>query len=126
MMALMVFRCWGTRGIFAILPQHYVGKRYGDEMGQTDIDKRRLKDRVVLPDFGQLPVRVPRDVAAELLTRYFFETSPRTLERWPLRWRRLNGRAHCETRDLFAIAQSKLAAAPAVMSGRQSQYGNSV
>jgi len=70
-----------------------------------------------LPDLDELPVRVPRDVAAQLLTRYFFETSPRTLERWPLRWRRLNGRAHCETRELFALAEAMLSAAPVIAGG---------
>ena len=69
-------------------------------MGMTDIEKRMLKDGAAQPDLGTLPVRVPRDVAAALLSQYFFKISPRTLERWPLAWRRLNGKAHCETKDL--------------------------
>jgi hypothetical protein len=66
---------------------------------------------------SHLPVRVPRDVAAKLVTLNFFEISPRTLERWPLSWCLLNGRAHCETEELFAEAASRLAAAAAVMGG---------
>ena len=88
-------------------------------MGLTDIERRSLTGAGAIPDLSELPVRVPRDVAAELLTRYFFETSPRTLERWPLSWRRLNGKSHCETEQLFAIAQSMLSAAPVIAGGRR-------
>jgi hypothetical protein len=70
------------------------------------------------PSLTDLPVRVDRETGAELLSKYFFKISPRTLERWPLAWRRLNGKAHCETSQLFAIAQDMLAAAPPVMAGR--------
>jgi hypothetical protein len=80
-------------------------------MGLTEIEKRLLTGGVAPPDLGKLPVRVPRKIAAELVTRYYFNTSARTLERWPLTWRKLNGRAHCETQDLFAIAESMLAGA---------------
>jgi hypothetical protein len=67
-----------------------------------------------------LPVRVPRDEAAQLLCKYFFKTHKRSLERWPLAWRLLNGKAHCETAELFALAESMLAASPAVIGGRRS------
>ena len=70
-----------------------------------------------LPDLTDLPARVTREDAATLLTRYFFKTSPRTLERAPLPWRRLNGKAHVETAELFRFAASILAEAPAVMGG---------
>ena len=53
---------------------------------------------------ASLPTRVPRAEAAALVTRYFFRVSPRTLERWPVAWRRLNGRAHADVIDLFAVA----------------------
>jgi len=88
-------------------------------MRTTDIEKLALKRGAALPDLAQLPVRVPRETAAALLSRYYFEVSPRTLERWPLKWRRLNGRAHCETGQLFAVAESILATAPAVLGGRR-------
>jgi hypothetical protein len=84
-------------------------------MGLTDIERRSLS--VAASNLNDLPVRVPRDRAAELVTQIYFEISPRTLERWPLVWRRLNGKAHCETRDLFAVAESMLGAAPAIAAG---------
>jgi hypothetical protein len=68
---------------------------------------------------ASLPVRVPREEGALLISRYFFAISPRTLERWPVHWRLLNGRAHGATRELFAHAAKLLAAAPPIMGGRQ-------
>jgi hypothetical protein len=65
-----------------------------------------------------LPTRVDRKTGAELVTRHFFPISPRTLETWPLPWRHLNGKAVCETTDLFALAQAKLDAAPSTRSTR--------
>jgi hypothetical protein len=69
------------------------------------------------PDLSKLPVRVSRKRAAELITEHFFEISPRSLERWPIAWLQLNGRAHGETAEFFAIAKSKLADATPVMGG---------
>lgn len=40
-----------------------------------------------------LPARVTRIEAARLLKHHYFNVSPRTLERWPLRWRVVNGHA---------------------------------
>jgi hypothetical protein len=71
------------------------------------------------PDLTELPVRLSRDTAAKLLSQYFFEVSPRTLERWPVAWRQLNGRAHAETAELFTHAESMLAAAPVIMGGHK-------
>jgi hypothetical protein len=88
-------------------------------MGLTKIEKRALKGCVALPDLSELPVRVPRDIAAKLITQFFFKVSPRSMERWPIAWRRLNGRAHCETADAFALANSMLEAAPVLMGGRR-------
>jgi hypothetical protein len=64
-----------------------------------------------------LPVRVPRDEAARLIGRLFFQVSPRTLERWPVTWRHLNNRAHVEVAELFAVAQRMLDEAPPVRGG---------
>lgn len=61
------------------------------------------------PDLGGLPARVARPRAAELVTEHYFEISARTLERWPLRWLRVNGKAHCNVAELFAIAEQMLA-----------------
>jgi hypothetical protein len=101
-------------------------------MGMSKIQKRALKGGVVLPDLTALPVhappdlttlpvRTPRDTAAALVSKYYFKISPRTLERWPLTWRRLNGKAHCETAELFAHAELMLAEAPPVMGGHAGQ-----
>jgi hypothetical protein len=86
-------------------------------MGLTDVERRALRG-AALPDLSTPPVRVPRKVAADLVTKYFFDTSPRTMERWSLKWRRLNGKAHCETADLFAEAERRLNEAAVVMGGK--------
>jgi hypothetical protein len=86
-------------------------------MDTTGIEKRVPKRGAALPDLNELPIRVDRETAAKLLTRYYFRVSPRSLERWALAWRLVNGRAHCETAALFAIAESMLACAPPVMGG---------
>jgi hypothetical protein len=76
-------------------------------------------DELPKPNLEDLPRRVDRTVAAQLLTKYFFRVSHRTLERWPLTWRQLNGRSHCETVELFRIAEAMLRAAPSVAGGRR-------
>jgi hypothetical protein len=87
--------------------------------GITDSPKRAASGGIPLPDLTDLPARVTREDAAALLTRYFFKTSPRTLERAPLPWRRLNGKAHVETAELFRFAASILDEAPTIMGGRR-------
>jgi len=71
-----------------------------------------------IPERPEYPVRVNRRVGAELVTRLFFPVSPRTLERWPLPVRHVNGQAVIETDQLFAHARSLLAAAPEIMGGK--------
>ena len=70
-------------------------------------------------DIPDLPARVDRRTAAELVTRHFFSVSPRSLEAWPLAWRHVNGKAHCDVPELFAAAQAKLDAAPPIRGGRR-------
>ena len=70
-------------------------------------------------DFSKLPRNVDRKTAAELVTLHFFQAAPRSLEVWPLHWVLVNGRAHCETRALFACAQEMLDAAPPLHSVRR-------
>ena len=72
------------------------------------------------PDFGDLPQRVDRKAGAALLTFHFFPIAARTLEKWPIAWRMLNGRATCRTRELFAVAKAKVDAAPTLPSIRRS------
>ena len=67
----------------------------------------------------QQPIRVDRETAAQLLNKHYFKVSARSLERWSLTWRILNGRAHCETVDLFEIAETMLSDAPPVIGGRK-------
>ena len=64
------------------------------------------------------PVRVPRDIAAKLVTQYYFTVSSRTMERWPVSWRSLNGKAHVETPELFEAAQQMLDRSPLIRGGR--------
>ena len=71
-----------------------------------------------VPDLSQLPARVDRKRGAELVTRFFFPVSHRTLERWPLPVRHVNGKAVMETRDLLAMAAAELEAAPFLANGR--------
>lgn len=70
------------------------------------------------PDLSALPQRVDRRTGAALVTQNYFPVSPRTLEAAPLVWRRVNGKALCETAELFAWAQAKLDAAPPIRGGR--------
>ena len=71
-----------------------------------------------------LPTRVPRDAAAELVTRHFFRVSKRSLERWPVSVRLLNGRAHLETAELFDVAQRMCDQAPKIRGGLQNAAEN--
>ncbi|MFM2149840.1 MAG: hypothetical protein RLZZ187_2146 [Pseudomonadota bacterium] len=71
------------------------------------------------PDLSTLPRNVDRRVGAELVTRFFFPVSPRSLEVWPLVWRHVNGKAVVATADLFAVAEAKLNAAPRIRGGKR-------
>ena len=73
----------------------------------------------IVPDLSTHPVRIDRETGAALVTKLFFRVSPRSLERWPVSWRTLNGRAHCETAELFAVAEAMLREATPVMGGRR-------
>ena len=68
-----------------------------------------------------LPIRVDRRRGAEIISRYFFPISPRTLEVWPVAWRHLNGRALVETSELLHHARERLAASVAIKGGRRRQ-----
>lgn len=71
------------------------------------------------PDLYTLPRRVDRRMGAELVKRHFFPVSHRSLERWGLTWRHVNGRAVVETAELFAVAEAKLAAATFIRGGKR-------
>ena len=65
-----------------------------------------------------LPARVDRLSGAALISFHLFPISPRTLERWPVTWRRINGRALAETDELLAEAQRRVDSAPAIRGGQ--------
>lgn len=64
-----------------------------------------------------IPARLGRAAAAALVTHHFFPVSARTLERWPVKVRRVNGKALIETVDLIAVAKAKLDNAPPMACG---------
>ena len=51
--------------------------------------------------------------------RYFFPVSHRTLERWPLTGRVVNGRLVFSTAELFAHARALMDAAPPIRGGKR-------
>ncbi len=63
------------------------------------------------------PTRVDRQAGAALISHHLFPISPRTLERWPVTWRRINGRALVDTSELLAEAQHRVNTAPAIRGG---------
>jgi hypothetical protein len=79
----------------------------------------RAAVEAALPDFSALPRHVDRRAGAELVTRFFFPVSARTLEVWPLTWRHVNGKAVVATAELFALADAKLSAAPPIRGGKR-------
>ena len=66
-----------------------------------------------------LPARVDRKRGALIITERYFPVSHRTLETWSITWRRVNGRATCDTYELLAVAQAKLDAAPPLLGGKK-------
>lgn len=64
-----------------------------------------------------LPARLDRASSAVLVSHHFFPVSSRTLERWPLAVRRINGKALIDTRELIAVAKAKIDSAPPVACG---------
>ena len=64
-----------------------------------------------------IPVRTDRKRGAALITLLYFPISPRTLEKWPVTWVRVNGKATTTTAELFAEAEARLAGAPRIRGG---------
>jgi hypothetical protein len=71
------------------------------------------------PDLPAQPTWVDRKSGADLVSRLLFPTTPRAIETWPVTWRLLNGKASCETAELLAVAQAKIAAAPLTRTARR-------
>jgi hypothetical protein len=70
---------------------------------------------------ASLPVRMNRATGAALISQHFFPVSPRTLERWPVSVRRINGKALIDTVELLAVAAAKIESAPPVACGHTSK-----
>lgn len=67
-----------------------------------------------------LPKFANRRDLVDLIHRvYGVRTTPRTLERWPLTWRRVQGRAIAEVAEAFAVVEARISAAPPIRGGRQ-------
>ena len=71
------------------------------------------------PDPAQLPRYADRKQLAAIHTKYFGPQSHRTIETWPLDWRRVNGRAVAEVRQFLAEAQRRFDEAPVIKGGRR-------
>jgi hypothetical protein len=72
------------------------------------------------PDPALLPRFADRKQLAAIHTRYFGPQSHRTLESWPLDWRRVNGRAVASVAQFIAEAQRRFDEAPLIRGGRRS------
>lgn len=57
------------------------------------------------------PRHADRRTLAAIISHEFFPISPRSLERWPLLVRRINGRALYAVKDALAMAEAKMEAA---------------
>jgi hypothetical protein len=57
------------------------------------------------------PRNADRKTLAAIITHELFPISPRTIERWPLVVRKVNGRAICKTSEAIAMAEAKMAGA---------------
>ncbi len=71
------------------------------------------------PDPEKLPRNGDRALLARIHQQYYGPLSPRSLEAWPLEWRRVNGRAVAEVRAFLAEAQRRFDAAPVIRGGRR-------
>lgn len=80
-------------------------------------NKTTTPDAAPLFRLADHPVRVTRRQGAEIISRFFFEISPRSLERWPLPVLRVNGKANIVTEALVTEARKRMAEAAPVMRG---------
>ena len=54
---------------------------------------------------------------AEIHNRYFGKLSPRSLERWPITWRKVNGRNVSSVREFLALSKRRFEGAPLIRGG---------
>ena len=72
----------------------------------------------ILSELPNLPRHGDRKMLAPIITKLVFPVSHRSLEVWPLKWRRVNGHAVAETTEALVHAWHKFNSAPVTMSGR--------
>jgi hypothetical protein len=75
----------------------------------------------IVDELRRLPRFADRRALASAISRFIFPVSHRTLEAWPVRWRRVNGHAVAETREAFTHAWCKFCSSPVVTGGRGSR-----
>ncbi|MBD0271526.1 MAG: hypothetical protein ICV73_06310 [Acetobacteraceae bacterium] len=71
------------------------------------------------PDLAAYPVRMDRRGLAAFITKEFFPISPRSLEKWPLTWQRVNNKAVSLTAEAAAVAEAKLDEATPIRGGKR-------
>jgi len=70
------------------------------------------------PDPDRMPImHGDKTQLAEIHSRYFAKLSPRSLERWPITWRKVNGRNVSSVRDFLALSKRRFDSAPLIRSG---------
>jgi hypothetical protein len=78
------------------------------------------------PNPDLIPIRYgDREQLAAIHHRYWGPLAPRSLERWPLKWRINNGRAVASVREFIGEAERRFAAAPVIRGGRQPKTDSS-
>ncbi len=70
-------------------------------------------------DLTDYPERMDRRQAAAFVTKHYFPVSPRSLEKWPLTWLHVNGKALAATTEYAVVAEAKLAAATPIRGGKR-------
>ena len=76
----------------------------------------------ILDELPNLPRNADRKALADIITRLLSPVSDRSLEVWPLKWRRVNGHSLAATEDA-EFTWRKFAAAPVMKGGRQFMLG---
>jgi hypothetical protein len=71
-----------------------------------------------MPGDAELPSFATRDELARHISATRFSISRRTIERWPISVRTINGRTRLDTAKALAYADVLIASAPAVARGR--------
>jgi hypothetical protein len=68
---------------------------------------------------ANLPRNADKQALSEIISKLLFPVSDRTIEAWPLRWRRVNGHSLASTEEGLKFAWEKFRAAPVMRGGRR-------